>query len=126
MVLKSILGMHIWAGARKNRPKIDMQAKSLCIIDAWNVVSPCPTSDTPNPPGDSRISKIMKSNQMRASAAAFHDNWDTDVEVKVGTGTKFMYNDLNGSYLLEIVSANFSRVFARYLDLKIIHVQLVK
>jgi hypothetical protein len=49
--LKSVLGKHIWAGARKNRPKIDTPAKSLSVNDAWNVVLPRPTSDTPNPPG---------------------------------------------------------------------------
>eukprot|EP00978_Attheya_sp_CCMP212_P004673 scaffold10208_cov69-Attheya_sp.AAC.2 len=134
-----LIGMHIiWAGARKKRPKIDTQAKHLCINDAWNVVVPRPTSDTPNPHGvsygkydllfeptqctfkiwieykkqssieDTRISEIMKSNQIPASAAAFRDNWDTDVEVKVGT--KFIYSDVNGSYLLEIVSANVSDV----------------
>ena len=102
--LKSVLGKHIWAGARKNRPKLDTPAKSLSVNDAWNVVLPRPTSDTPNPPGvsygkydllfepthctfkiwieykkmssiqDSRISEIMKSNEMPASAAAFCDN----------------------------------------------------
>eukprot|EP00978_Attheya_sp_CCMP212_P003443 scaffold7138_cov69-Attheya_sp.AAC.1 len=65
---------------------------------------------------DSRISEIMKSNQMPASAAAFRDNWDTDVEVKVGT--KFMYSDVNGSYLLEIVSANVSDVTCKIVQSK--------
>jgi hypothetical protein len=54
---------------------------------------------------------------MPASATAFHDNWDTDIaEVKVGS--KFMYSDVNGYYLLEIVSVNVSDVTYKILRSK--------
>jgi hypothetical protein len=59
----------------------------------------------------------MKSNNTAATITAFRDNWDSDVQVNVGT--KVVYrNDSNGSYSLEIMEAGHSDVTCKVLQSK--------
>eukprot|EP00978_Attheya_sp_CCMP212_P015873 scaffold41034_cov45-Attheya_sp.AAC.5 len=64
----------------------------------------------------SRINDIFKANQIAPTAAAFRDNWDTDVRVNVGM--TLMYSDTDGSYYLEIIAADESAVQCKVLQAK--------
>jgi hypothetical protein len=64
----------------------------------------------------SPINDIFKANQMAPIAAAFRDNWDTDVRVNVGM--TLMYSDTDGSYFLEIIGADESEVQCKVLQAK--------